>query len=1346
MMRTVVAACVTLLVVLLPTPAHAEVTAPPGIAGWEPSDVVEGSWQPKDEDATPLALSGDRHCDGRIRSWTDGSRTIGLAWYACDSADMSAWVAHFEEERRGLPPAPQHAASLGADYEVVLISSGEVGRLWLQDRYVVLLVVDCAGTGGPVCLETNGRIAVDISGRMPGDPMKLVGGRSQVAASFLVSVLVLWMVALAVAMAWRRIRRVRLTSVDTVRSRSVDKGAASLRRKSRLRRVGIALLFPSVGFVAVSAPSIPAAAFDVTAFVVLLALILFLGLPGVVLLWLSRGMMSDVSWRWYNLRQRRTWGHRLVTAGLGALSIALLVLTLVTAAMAFGADRLIGLPPFIVDAGAALFFPMAFGLWLVSRAARRRARSDAWGAINSRSGPPLTVVRGLGETTTSVRIADLPAPGVAAWLRRALRPQRKQRFDEALAGMLARYGPVSTIDLPGPRLPDPPTRRVGLPAEHWQSLLSATTADAAGVVVAPAAAGGASLVAEVTSALAAAGSSGRLMIVLPPSPPDVLGGLRASLLDGRAHVHPFATLDAAWALDGALVLLHVPDQGWLGWSSSQRDEWSYVQAIHEALVYAARYWPQPAERPVLSNLVLNPQRTMPPRVMVVAAPPDDWLARHLSDQMADMGLAVSRSGSDVAVADDVSAAVIVLSEAAATDSEWRAEVVRWADAGVRLVPVQHGVIGSEVPEVVRELNWIAWTPAEPAAVAAQLFAAVNSRLARYRIHRDLTTQARAWLAAGRAEARLIDDHGRARAAAAHIADAANDLLARPSPVVHEYVQASLSATRRQRFHLRRRAVGVLALVLAAAALIAYALPVVRLQGQNNRIIAALVGLPLLGAQRPDRVALLAGAAIVQGSAQQAQLGREVLRRTLNESWPRTLLGAVHDSSFRDADVTGPDSALTLDGRGTLTSWQLSTSSVRWRYRVADDVTALDATAAGELVAIGGGRSVHLVQTAPWRRQTREVPADVERVAVSATADLVVVGTADGQVFATRASSFDPLSPVVAGRSVMDLRSDENGRWVRALVRTGEDSLDLVDVGTRATIRSWRVGLGGLTPLASIGPDGQSIAVIDAAGDLRFGSSTGEPRWTGQRVLDPVDDLAVLPQGEIVVVGRQFGVTIVDPRLGIVTARLGATQVMVTKVRAAADGALLLCVSPDGVFVWAADDFALTVPPPSAPPPANQTSASAGGVSVDGGADGVLTIARDGAGQRRIRVAQAAVTAVAVDPDGRSVLAGAADGTVIEFDPGHDQVVRRWRARDNSVVTALGWSATEPDRILVQTRNAIWWRLRGCPECGADSALLSNLRGRLWGCYLAENLDGLNDRSRSRLGVRVCRKSPAAREG
>jgi hypothetical protein len=44
MMRTVVAACVTLLVVLLANPANAEVAVPPGIASWEPSDVVDGSW------------------------------------------------------------------------------------------------------------------------------------------------------------------------------------------------------------------------------------------------------------------------------------------------------------------------------------------------------------------------------------------------------------------------------------------------------------------------------------------------------------------------------------------------------------------------------------------------------------------------------------------------------------------------------------------------------------------------------------------------------------------------------------------------------------------------------------------------------------------------------------------------------------------------------------------------------------------------------------------------------------------------------------------------------------------------------------------------------------------------------------------------------------------------------------------------------------------------------------------------------------------------------------------------------------------------------------------------------
>jgi hypothetical protein len=1343
-MRTAVAVAAAVVVVLFSPPAQAKPAVPPGLASWAPTDVVGGSWQLSQEaDVDPLSLSGDRICEGRRREWSaaDSHRSVVVRWYTCASNDMTSWTARFEDVRRGVPPAPLHTVTLGAQNEIVVVGSTSVGWVWLQDRYVVNVDLECDDGASATCLETAGRLAVDISRRLPGEPVKLAGGRPQQTASFLVSLLVVWALVVGGVTAWRRLRRESFASAPTDRSFPVEQAARALRRKARQRRAGAALLFPVLGFIAASAPGVPAGAFDAAAFSTLFVLTLLFGVPAAVLLYRSRGAMSGLDWRWHGAAHTRRGrpGRRALSMLLGGLSLVLLVLVLLTGALAVGADRLTGGPPVLVTLASPFMIASIIFLWLVSRAARRRATRDAWRALNSRSGSPIVLLRGFGESNGRLRVADIPAPGPAAWLRRILRPQGQRRFDEALSGMLARYGPISTLDMPGERLPDPPTRRLALPADHWRDLLAAITADAVGVVIAPTRWSGAG--AAALDILVSPVAAGRLMLVLPPLPRDELAGLQAAVLAGATD----DSLAKAWAVDGTLVLVHVPDHGWFGWSARQHDEWSYVQALHDGLVFATKRWPQPADRSAVAGLASDARRASVPRVLMLAGPADDAMATYLAAQLSGMGVEAVRDSRPAAVDGGFTAVVAVLTDSALRDPDWRAESARWADADVRLVPVMCGELSIEAPPTVQALNWVIWTPAEPAAASAKIFAAVNSRMSNYLIHRDLSAQARAWLAANRAEGQLIGDHRRAVAAEAHIAVAANDPLARPSELVRQYVHASVAATRRRRFRIRGWVLGGVAAILAAAVLVAYAVQVIQTQRKNNRIVASITGLPILDVGRPDRVALLAGAAIVQGSAEQARIGRTVLRRTLGQSWPRTRLGALHDAPFADAAITGDDDVLTVDRLGTVTSWRRSTESVRWRYRVDADATALGAAPDGAIAAVAAGRSVHLLRLDPWRRQTQDAGADVSRVAVAAAADLVVAATSDGRVLASRISSFDPFRSVVSTGKVLDLRASEGGRWVRALVRTQADTVDLIDVGSGAVLRSWRVALSALAPVGAIGADGTSAALIDLVGNVRYAPATGDPQPTGQRALEPTSDLVLSPQGEIVVVSQQFGVTAIDPGLGIVTARLNETQTGVFAARAAEDGATLVCVSASGVYVWSTDAFAPTIAAPQSPP-VGQMRSSVGELSAEGGADGVVTVDLGKAGRQRVGAGTGAVTSVAVRADGTSVLAGTAHGEVVEFDPRYREIVRRWQAPDHAAVSAVGWSIARPDRIVVQTRGSVWWEVPGCPGCGASATLIAALRPRLFGCYLDENLDLLTPRSRAELGVRVCRESPAAQEG
>lgn len=148
------------------------------------------------------------------------------------------------------------------------------------------------------------------------------------------------------------------------------------------------------------------------------------------------------------------------------------------------------------------------------------------------------------------------------------------------------------------------------------------------------------------------------------------------------------------------------------------------------------------------------------------------------------------------------------------------------------------------------------------------------------------------------------------------------------------------------------------------------------------------------------------------------------------------------------------------------------------------------------------------------------------------------------------------------------------------------------------------------------------------------------------------------------------------------------------------------------------------------------SATDGALSATGRPDGRLDIVWKGE-RWQVPVSGAPVVAVSVEAAARSVVAGAEDGTVLQFAVGDSAATRvvRWSVPDGAPVTAVGTLDTR--RLLVGTGRGLWWAPASCDGCDDDQVLVQHVRERLWGCYTENQFEFLDDNSRERLGIRSC---------
>jgi len=1324
------------LVVILVAAVAVAGFAPPALGEdtfirWTPNGVLSGQWSGVSPDPVEPLTVGTTECKGQQRAWRNGPSAVllRLTWFDCHGG-MDPVAADLDDRRGGRYADVGVPSALGAGLDLVERAGSANQRTWVEGHYRVTVFADCPGAAAATCTGLTAAAARDLSARLPGEPVETRGSRSLAATGWIVAMALFWLLGIGAAAGLRRLRRDSYRVAAGMRRWVlVDAAARVARRKARLRRVAVLLGAPLLFAVLVTIARSASGTVDANAVALLALFGILLGVPATVLLVLSRGAPRPDDWRWQIRRTDLPHGRRvaatLLDIGSGLTLVALVVLFLA----GMGSGRTVSLPPELTALTQMMFFGLLALAWPVSRWVRNRMAADVWSLLNARPGEPILYVRGLGGAGATLRAAPRGGRGPLHYAARLLVASRKQPFEEVLIGLLARHGRVVAVQpdgssgSPGPASPTTYSLAGGRPA------LAQAVRDA-------------HLVALLVGAYPQAQALARdvvelcvdrpLLLVLPPGPPAEVAVRWQGWWRCVAEIPPMSALHPSFAPDGTHVLVHLPGDGWYAWGAAHRDEYTYAAAVHDGLARATA-GVQSARRVGDVPGVRGAAHS----VEILATAADQEAARDMAGQLAGMDV-TAVVADPVAIASDRSPAgdvVVVISPAALADLTWVVAVGHMLSGPVRPVPVVRGTVRAEdLPPGLAGRNWLHWGAGPRAMESAALYAAVNSDPERYEVHRDLLTRATAWVADNRSDTLLITGEGESEAAVAHLIAAEQDSLAQPSPLIRDFVAASAVAARRRRRQRGRWLVGGTALLIVTALLVSVGWWVNRGPAGNSRL-AALVGLTsALAADRPDWIGVLAGALILQGNERQAATARATLRATLDATWPHNFIGAAHDAPITDMAMVGGTDLLTADGMGSVTRWDPADGSVRWRRQVARPLTRLAATPdGGHAVAVSPG-ALHLLTTDPWRDRTVPVDGEVIEVAITDDGRTASYATRDGQLGVLDVPAGNQVRRPARYPAVLDLRPDSAAGSLRALVRTGPRAVAVVDaVSGRVTARAAAAG----AEYGSVGAGGY-LAVGAGDGELAAGPAGSGLSPVGVKLPRAVYDVDVLPHGRIITASPAYGLLAIQAPDGLVTARLQVAQHGEHLVRVSPDGRFLLCTNGLGVTVWRTDELWPAVSAPKVAAPGSTPRATAAGLVVEGGPDGVVTV-RGVGDVSRYPAVTGRVTAAAISADQATVVVGSSLGEAAEVDLTAGTVVRRWISPTGGTVRTVGWDSG--GRLAIRTTS--WWGVDSCAGCGADGPLLAALRARVRGCYAPANLDGISRDTRQRLGLRECHRSPGA---
>lgn len=601
------AAALTLGMGLASASAATKPAYPAALGAFSPNGVVTGRWHLVRRSGVLYLNSGLlAGCHSAGASWqrTDGTQ-IRLLWAACGRQEINLLSATYAVSRTRIPAAWRDLSTLGANVDLVRAEAGgQIWRFWLQGDLSLALVSVCHPQAVGPCAGLTAPAARYLAARLPGKPVVTKATSIFPPASGLLGAFVL--LALLVVGGDRMSKRAKLEKFDMVpgsqKLHRVDQVADELRKVSRRRWwgklfviVGVVVLAAGVGGIVRRVAA--QAAGDVVVG-------LFLG--GVGLVMLRRYCHPLLTRERYGSRGAATEAvhiRRLLSAGLmlilGLLSLLIPLVVVagwILAGLASAEQDLSSILAGLVIAGVV-------GGYFIDRGAQRLRARNLREAMR-RDPHPMLYLRNFGDDAQKILTSRFNRRGV--WQRSTgwLNPIGSARFEEVLTRALAHSRAVIAVGQPGGKLhtlfsamaPTLGAAKTTLDQDDWQDWVRERAIKARAVVVSatPAQINGG--FAWELDTLANDVEHGRIILVFGTGKKAMLHQRFGAFMSTVRTYPLFQDLASGWISDGALILVHVPADGWgtwYGWGADRRTAWTYTAAIGAAMAYAEEAWARP---------------------------------------------------------------------------------------------------------------------------------------------------------------------------------------------------------------------------------------------------------------------------------------------------------------------------------------------------------------------------------------------------------------------------------------------------------------------------------------------------------------------------------------------------------------------------------------------------------------------------------------------------------------------------------------------------------------------------------------------------------------------------------
>ena len=229
--------------------------------------------------------------------------------------------------------------------------------------------------------------------------------------------------------------------------------------------------------------------------------------------------------------------------------------------------------------------PMALA-YLLDRLGRRLAQRSLPTVLAADTRPHLLYLRGFEEDDLRIT-PSLARTGVLQWLS----PFGRPRFEEVLVGYLARFGPVIAIaGQSGRALPELGAAKASFADDQWRDKVHAWMGQALAVVVAATPDRVRDGLLWELVQLSDAERRPRVLLVTAPWPRAQLLARWEGFLAAASRLPLFAALAARDFPSGVQVMTFTTEDGWRGYGSSRRWDWTYAAALVAAVEAAAPAW------------------------------------------------------------------------------------------------------------------------------------------------------------------------------------------------------------------------------------------------------------------------------------------------------------------------------------------------------------------------------------------------------------------------------------------------------------------------------------------------------------------------------------------------------------------------------------------------------------------------------------------------------------------------------------------------------------------------------------------------------------------------------------